>query len=127
MTELTYPRYRRKLSSRDREKLYDRCRGPNPYPICNIPGCGRYVMPGQKWVESHYPIPFALGGDETGVAHDLCNRLFASRHEVPVIAKAKRGRQKFIGAWVSSRPMPGGRDDNISKGMDGRVRPRGRR
>lgn len=125
---LIYQKFRRRgLSSTEREKLYDRCRGENEFPICNIPGCGGFVMPGQRWVESHFPVPFALRGSETGIAHERCNRLYASKVEVPMIAHVKRVRRNFIGASVSDRPMPGGRDDTIKKSIDGRVRPRGKR
>lgn len=125
---LIYPKYpRRGLSSTDREKLYDRCRGENEFPLCNIPFCGRPVRVGERWVESHFPVPFALGGTETGVAHERCNKLYAEKVEVPVIAKAKRGRQKFIGAYRTRYPMPGGRDDTVKRTMSGRVVPRGNR
>ena len=121
----TYPR--RKLSSSQREQLYDRCRGENEFPICNIPGCGLPVKPGERWVESHYPVPHALGGDETGVAHHDCNKFFAEQVEVPAIAKAKRGRRKHIGAHVSRCPLPGGRDDSRKRLIGGGVEPRGAR
>ena len=61
-----------RLSSRAREKLYDSCRQIDAagvredYPRCNIPGCGIFVVPGQKWVESHYPVMKTNGGKITG-------------------------------------------------------------
>lgn len=124
---LTYTR--RRLSSAQREALYDRCCGNAPFPICNIPGCARPVKPGEAWVESHFPVPHALGGTETGVAHDLCNRIYAANVEVPVIAKAKRVRRKHIGAHVAQHPLPCGRNSRQKKTIDGRVvarQPRGK-
>jgi len=124
---LTYTR--RRLSSAQREALYDRCKGDQAFPACNIPGCGRPVKPGEAWVESHFPVPHALGGEETGVAHEVCNRIYAANVEVPAIAKAKRVRRKFVGAYVSQHPLPCGRNSRTKKTIDGRVvarPPRGR-
>jgi hypothetical protein len=115
------PPRRRSLSSSQREALYDRCRGNAEFPTCNIPGCGRLVKPGEAWVESHFPVPHALGGLETGVAHARCNKLYAEQVEVPVIAKAKRVRRRHIGAHVARHPLPCGRNSRFKKTMDGRV------
>lgn len=121
----TFPRSRRRgLSSTAREQLYDRCRGEHEFPICNIPGCGRFVRPGERWVESHYPVPHANGGTETGVAHERCNHLFASEVEVPAMAHADRVRRKHIGAHVSSFPLPGGRNSHLKRKVGGGVVPR---
>lgn len=123
MPELTYPRFRRRgLSSTDREKLYDRCRGENQFPICNIPGCGlpvdgRY----QAWDESHIGAPHCFGGTEVGVAHRECNRRHGAEVVTPAYAKAGRVRRNFIGASISDYPMPGGRDDMIKRTMSGRA------
>ena len=117
----------KRLSSTAREKLYDSCRIRNAagtletYPRCNIPGCGGFVTPGQRWVESHYPVMKANGGKATGVAHHRCNFRFFCEVEAPTLARAKRARQRHIGATVSSRPLPGGRDDRFKKKMDGTV------
>lgn len=125
MTELTYPKYRRGLSSSKREELYDRCRGDNPLPTCNL--CGLPVDgTRQAWDESHFPVAASFGGTETGVAHRSCNQ--KHNHEVvtPQNAKANRVRQHYIGAAVSRTPMRGGRADSIKRTMSGRVVPRGR-
>lgn len=119
--------YRRSLSSTDREKLYDECRGETEFPTCNIPGCGQPVRPGQRWVVSHFPIPHALGGTEVGIAHHKCNKLFAEVVEVPIIAHAKRSRRRHIGAHVSRYPLPGGRDSKLKRKVGGGVEPRGPR
>ncbi len=120
MTELSYPRYRRHLSSTDREKLYDRCRGDNEFPICNL--CGLPVDGiRQAWDESHFPIAATFGGTETGVAHRACNRRHNNEVVTPQNAKANRVRRNFIGASVSQNPMRGGRSDSLKKTMSGRV------
>lgn len=117
---LTYTR--RKLSSSDREKLYDLCRGANEFPTCNIPGCGGLIVTGQDWVESHFPIPHAIDGNNVvGVAHARCNKFYAEQVEVPMIAKVKRIRRKHIGAHVSRFPMQGGRHDTRKRKIGGGV------
>jgi hypothetical protein len=121
--ELTYPKYRRGLSSSKREELYDRCRGNQEFPICNL--CGSPVDGTREaWDESHVGAPACFGGTDTGVAHRSCNQ--KHNHEVvtPMNAKANRVRQNFIGASVSSFPMRGGRNDTIKRTMSGRVVPR---
>lgn len=126
MAELSYPKYRRSLSSTKREELYDRCRGDHPFPLCNL--CGHPVDgTRQAWDESHFPVPASFGGTETGVAHRSCNQ--KHNHEVvtPQNAKSNRVRQHFIGAAVSRTPMRGGRTDSIKRTMSGRVVPRGQR
>lgn len=116
---LTYTR--RRLSSAQREALYDRCCEGAEFPTCNIPGCGLPVKPTEAWVESHFPVPHALGGTETGIAHERCNKFYAEQVEVPAVAKAKRTRRKFIGAHVARHPLPCGRNSRFKKTMDGRV------
>lgn len=119
-TELTYPKYRRGLSSTDREKLYDRCRGDNKFPICNLCGC---PVDGVRdaWDESHFPIDASFGGTEVGVAHRTCNRRHNNEVVTPQNAKANRVRRDFIGASVSRYPMRGGKNDTIKLTMSGRV------
>lgn len=117
---LTYSR--RRLSSSAREALYDRCRGSNEFPSCNI--CGLPVDgTRQAWDESHDPEgpPHCFGGTETGVAHRDCNRRHGAEVVIPMNAKADRVRQNFIGASVTRHPMPGGRDSRIKRTIGGRV------
>lgn len=120
--ELTYRRKR--LSNTARQELYDRCRGDQPYPACNI--CDLLIQPGQDWDESHDPEGPAhvFGGTETGVAHSRCNRLHGAQVVRPQVAKCDRVEQKFTGAYRPRTPMRGGRFDKVSKSMAGGVKVR---
>lgn len=118
---LTYTR--RRLSSSAREALYDRCRGENEFPICNI--C-KLPVDGvkQAWDESHDPDgpPHAMNGnDDTGVAHRECNRRHGAEVVVPLMAKVDRNRQKHIGAFQTRHKLPGGRDSRVKKKIGGGV------
>lgn len=97
-----------RLTNKQREELYDRCRGEREFPLCNI--CFVEITTGQRWHESHNPyLPKALGGLIDGIAHDRCNFKHAREYDVPLIAKAKRIRQKHIGAYRSRQPIAGWR------------------
>lgn len=117
---------RRSLSSTAREALYDRCRGENAFPTCNI--CGLPVDGTREaWDESHDPDgpPHALNGNnDTGIAHRDCNRRHGAEVVVPLMAKVKRNRQKNIGAFRTRTPMACGRASRLSKSMGGGVKPR---
>jgi hypothetical protein len=119
---LTY--VRRSLSTTAREALYERCRGDNAVPTCNI--CQLPVLLNEPWDESHDPegLPHALGGDETGVAHRDCNRRHGAEVVIPLVAKVKRIRQKFIGAFRTKQPMPCGRNSARSAQIGGGTKPR---
>lgn len=108
-----------RLSPTAREKLWDRESQGRDHCVCNL--CGLPVRKGDAWDESHEGAPAALGGRRTGVAHRRCNREHGARIVTPMVAKAKRTRQKHIGAWRSARPLPGGRGSRVSKKMDGSV------
>lgn len=115
------------FSSRARENLWNSCRIRNAsdaleaWPRCNIPGCGGFVKPGQRWVESHYPVMKTNGGAVTGIAHFRCNFVYWCEVEAPANARADRARQRHIGAFVPRKKLPGGRDDRLKKKMDGSV------
>lgn len=111
-----------KLNSKQREKLYDRCRGEAEFPTCNL--CELPVRIGDDWDESHLPVPKALGGTETGIAHSLCNRLHGALVVTPMVAKVKRGRRKHIGAHRSRCPMRGGHRSKERKTLHHGVQPR---
>lgn len=99
---------RKRLSARDREKLYDEHKG-----ICHL--CGGVIDPDQGFEVSH-PIPLAAGGDDVpsnrAPAHKRCHRRQTSEIDAPRIAKTRRQRQKHIGARPRSshrwprRPFP---------------------
>lgn len=81
--------------------------------LCVI--CKLKVRP--PWIVEHV-IPLGLGGADTddncGPAHEHCRRL-KDKTDVPAIAKAKRMKAKAVGAWRSSRPMPGSRGTRWKK------------
>jgi hypothetical protein len=115
---------RARLSNTAREALYDRLRGDEAYPTCNI--CQQFIMVGQEWDVSHDPKGPArcFGGTETGVAHRSCNREHGAKVVRPMDAKATRVRQRHIGAFQSRHKLPGGRYDVLKKKLSGEVVPR---
>jgi hypothetical protein len=115
---------RRSYSARERIAIWDRCRGEQEFPICNI--CGLSVFPGQAWDVSHDPqsAPAALGGDAVGIAHRRCNRRHGAVVVTPLVAKIKRIRAKHIGAHELGRSrhaMPCGRASPWRKKLSGKV------
>lgn len=119
--------FRKRLTSKQREDLYDaeaekaRESGRGELPICNICDCpidGRR----ERWNESHDPTkPRFLGGEVTGIAHQVCNFLHNNQHDTPLYAKSARQRQKFIGANISSgHQLPGGRSSPFKLKIGGR-------
>lgn len=110
---------RRSLTTGQREALYETARGGDEFPSCNI--CLRPVRPGESWVESHMPVPRALDGTATGIAHKRCNDKRWREVEAPMIANAKRKYKWARGIKVSRRPMRGGKNDPWKRTMDGRI------
>lgn len=117
---------RHRLTNKQREELYDGeaakavAAGLGPYPICNL--CVLPITPGQKWHDNHDKyLPHALGGQRDGISHKRCNERHNNEHDTPLVAKVKRTRQKFIGAWRTSRPMVGSRASGIKLAMNGAV------
>ena len=102
---------RDRLTNKERAELHDRCRGDKEFPDCNI--CTLPIRPGQKWHVSHNPyLPRAIGGKIDGIAHDKCNLDHARRHDVPLIAKLTRLKQKHQGAFqTSGQKLPGSKSD----------------
>lgn len=117
---------RRRLTTRQREELYERERqkaiaaGRGEFPICNICDCA--IMVCQTWDESHHPaFPHALGGTDTGVAHERCNRRHGAEVVVPQVARANRQFKMARDLHRSRNPLPGGRDDPRRRTMAGQV------
>ncbi len=111
--------FSRNNSTTKRQALYDRCCGENEFPLCNI--CGLPVTPGQDWDESHMPVPKALGGKQTGIAHRKHNREHGAAVITPMVAKCKRVRARHTRAWRPKHPMPGGKWDSRKRTMEGMV------
>lgn len=112
---------RKRLSTTEREQLYDAARPhPEAYPIC--PRCRLPVFSTDRWHAGHELSPH-LGGRNAAdqVEHARCNLRFAAEVEIPAIAHLERVRQRFIGAFRSRVPLPGGRDDRLRKKIDGTV------
>jgi hypothetical protein len=111
---------RKRLSTTEREQLYDGARGDRLHPVC--PRCKLPVFPTDRWHAGHELSPL-LGGRNVAdqVEHALCNQKFAAEVEAPLIAHNKRVRQRFIGAFRTRYPMPGGRDDPRKRRIDGKV------
>jgi hypothetical protein len=108
-----------------REALYERCRGNLPFPICNL--CNLEIATGQDWEESHQPVPRALGGKKTGIAHVRCNRDHGAKVVTPAVAKGKRVRRRHLGIvreGLGRSRMPGGRHSKVKITMDRRIVPR---
>jgi hypothetical protein len=111
---------RKRMSTAQRREFYEAAKGDKEFPTCNI--CGGSVLLGQKWVESHMPIPHTLGGTETGVAHARCNADYWAKVEAPMLAKVNSQYDKHRGIHVSRHPMAGGKDDPRKRRMsDGLV------
>lgn len=101
-----------RLNTKQREQLYETCKGERDFPSCAL--CGLPIHAGQQWDVSHDRyLPRAIGGKIDGVAHRRCNRLHNNRFDTPLVAKRKRVRQKHIGAYRVSRPMIGSRESQI--------------
>lgn len=111
-------------SGKARERIWDKARGGKPQPDCNIPFCGTPITVGQRWVVSHFPVPYTHGGTEVGCAHARCNAIYWAEHEAPKVAKGKRQRRKHVGAFRSRQPMRFGRDDKFKRTIDGKIIPR---
>ena len=70
-------------------------------PLPCLEGCGRLVMPGQKWHIAHI-VPAALGGRTTlenvGVAHAGCNQSSGAKLGNAITAR-QRATTNGIRAW----------------------------
>lgn len=120
------PRKRHRLTAAQREQLYDGevakalAAGRGRFPICAL--CNLPITTGQRWHENHDKyLPHAIGGERDGISHEKCNLDHGHKVATPQVAKAKRQRQKDIGAWRTSRPMPFGRTDKLKQKFGGQI------
>lgn len=108
------------MSPRRRLKIWE-----DHYGVCCI--CHlRIDGPREPWIIEHLR-PLALGGPDTdencGPAHAAC-AVMKTRRDLGLIAKAKRVKQRHIGARVAKTPMPHGRNAPTKRKLDGTVVPR---
>jgi 5-methylcytosine-specific restriction protein A len=106
---------RKRLSARERERVYD-----STYGCCDI--CLQPIWLGERWEVSHR-IPLAAGGEDAPEnrfpVHYKCHRRQTAEVDAPLIAKTRRQRQKALGIRSTSRPMPGSRASGWRRRMDG--------
>jgi hypothetical protein len=121
--------FRRRLSSKQREQLYQaeaekaREAGRGEFPICRL--CNMPIIAGSLWDANHEANkPHWLGGEIDGISHKRCNRLHNNQVDTPLFAKSERVRKKHLDFTRSRSPMRGGRNDTIRKTMRGEVVPR---
>jgi 5-methylcytosine-specific restriction endonuclease McrA len=94
--------------------------------ICHL--CGGKIDGTKEAWELEHIIPFAMGGadDESNLrpAHKRCH-LRKTVSDVAAIAKAKRREANHIGAKASSNPIPGSRNSQWKRKIDGTTVRRG--
>ncbi len=125
MPRLTYSRPR--LSSAQRQAIYDRCcdDSESGLPICNL--CGLPVDGSHEaWDVSHDPEgpPSALGGTDVGIAHRLCNIRHGASVVRPMLARCERVRRRALGATIARHPLPAGRETGVKMRIGGGLAPR---
>jgi 5-methylcytosine-specific restriction enzyme A len=92
--------------------------------ICHV--CGGRIGVTDAWDLDHV-IPIALGGEDEEAnlapAHRKgCHGTKTAKEDVPNIARAKRREQRHAGIRKqTANPLPGSRNSNIKKKMDGTV------
>lgn len=108
---------RRRLSTKQKVVLFERCAG-----VCHI--CGQAIQIGQRWDVSHI-VPLALGGADVDCnrapAHKPCHAWQTRMTDLPAIARARRIYARHIGAYEPRRRLPFGRDDRLKRRMDGAI------
>jgi 5-methylcytosine-specific restriction endonuclease McrA len=108
---------RRRLSTRARLELFLGAHG-------RCKACDRLLTPGTRWEVDHV-VPLALGGADTDEnLQVLCSPCHAGKtatRDIPAIAKTERIKARHLGARRARRPMPGGRNSQWKRTIDGRV------
>lgn len=107
------------MTKAQRRQFYEAARGSGEFPLCNI--CLTEILPYQRWVESHMPVPRALGGTETGIAHERCNTMRWRTIEAPMLAKTRHQYDLARDLKVPRNRLPGGREDPRKRRIDGTV------
>lgn len=117
---------RKRLSSEQRQELYDaeslkaRAQGRGLCPICAL--CDTPILPGQTWHDNHDKyLPHALGGTRDGISHSKCNRRHNNEVATPQVAKLKRIVRKHLDIHRTRQPLPGGRNSDRYRKVDGTV------
>lgn len=107
---------RRRLSNRDRVKIFEAAGGK-----CHL--CGRKIQVGEPWDADH-DDPLWLGGadDLTNIkpAHERCH-LQKSRADNGKRAKSDRVKAKHTGAYRPKITLPGSRRSPWKRKMNGEV------
>lgn len=119
MTEDVGTTPRRKLSTRERLAVWEKCKG-----ICQGP-CGRKLTPSDQWQADH-PRALGLGGDDNpDLLVVLCEWCFPTKNanDASRIADAKRQKARNIGIkrQPTGRPFPCGRQSPWKKKISGEV------
>jgi hypothetical protein len=111
---------RPRLSTKQRKALWDAHRYADDSG-CPCALCPRPIRPGESWEAAHIVIPHAHGGTVMKPAHARCHRYETATITIPLIARVKRMRERFLDLRRSRKPLPGGRDDPRKRTMGGMV------
>jgi hypothetical protein len=113
-------------SARERETVWERAFAEgNGHVYCNL--CGQEIFPGDDWDISHQPIPKTLGGKLVAPGHRRCNIKDNVEYVTPTAARVRRKHRwhtGITGPGLSQNALPGGRRDNVTKKLNGKVEPR---
>lgn len=111
---------RRRMTPHRRLQVWERTGGV--CILCNRPIDGAR----ERWMVEHIRALELGGADElnnTGPAHEAC-ALTKTRDDHRRAAQAKRQKIRHIGAEVSKRPLPFGKDSPWKRTLSGKVVPR---
>ena len=92
-------------------------------------GCGEKLQPLSEGIIDEHRVALALGGTNDLSNRELwrkpCAKVKTATKDAPAIAKAKRLAARIDGTRRERKPIPSrGFDKSVSKGFDGKVRPR---
>lgn len=123
---------RRPASNDLRREAVRRHAKPHPFiegrQIMYCAECDAQIDIGLSWWELDHRIARALGGsdeqDNLQVLCGHCHKIKTTKHDVPIIAKVTRTREKQQGIRRSSKPMPFGKRSGLKRKLNGEVVPR---